>query len=112
VLMFWQAAQLQLSCPTQAAKVAAFPLGIMTVLLITAYIESVILAPAGIFAVLLPIVAAVRAEGCMAVQAARRQREAAARALQAHVPSVYSQPVVAILKSRRPMVSSAVVDSV
>jgi len=100
LLMFWQAAQLQINSPARAAKVAAFPIAIMTVLLITAYIESVILAPAGIFAVLLPIVAAVRAEGLMAAKAERRRAALIAAVRRAQSPRVAAPPLVRIVHSR------------
>lgn len=74
IYMFWQSARLQLVTPSRAAKVAAFPLGVMTVMLITSYIESILLAPAGVFAVLMPIVSGVCAEGAISEKMERRRR--------------------------------------
>ncbi len=73
ILLFWQAVRLLHELPARTARIGVLPLATMTILLMTGYIESVILAPAGIFAVLLPIIVAIRAQISMQILENRRR---------------------------------------
>jgi exopolysaccharide production protein ExoQ len=79
LLLFQQAVQLLLKVPKGVSKVGSFPLALTTILLMTSYIESTILTPAGVFAILLPLSAAVRAR--VSLQLEQSERHEGARRL-------------------------------
>ncbi len=74
VLLFSKFVNIQINSSASMAKVAAFPLGVMTMMLSVAYVESILLVPSGIFAILMPVAVAVGAEISLAERAERRRR--------------------------------------